>query len=400
MAQVRIHLDSRRLKSDGTFNVIFRITHNRKVYTINSGVSIEMKHWNEQKSDVGKSHPNSKLINLKLSREYFKIQQSILKIEDDFSIESLRACLNGNSNKGVETFKTFADSIIKQMLEVNRTGNAIVYQTAVNRFMEFCEKPNIKFSEINYALLQKFIHFLTLEGLKQNSISNYLRSIRALYNKAIKEELVTRAQYPFHDLKIKVEKTAKRAIYTKDITSLKKVSVQGSINEEMAVSYFLLSFYLCGASFTDLAYLKPNNYFDGRIEFRRRKTGKNYSIKVFPPTLEILQKLLDPKRKYLLPVLPDEVQENSLRAKRIIQQWIKTTNKYLKNLSVDLGIDPIATSYSARHSFASIAKRLGFSNELIAECLGHQYGNKITNIYLDSFETEVVDSMHQKVIEL
>jgi hypothetical protein len=41
---------------------------------------------------------------------------------------------------------------------------------------------------------------------------------------------------------------------------------------------------------------------------------------------------------------------------------------------------------------------MGYSNELIAEALGHQHGNKITNIYLDSFEAKVIDEMHQHVI--
>jgi hypothetical protein len=42
---------------------------------------------------------------------------------------------------------------------------------------------------------------------------------------------------------------------------------------------------------------------------------------------------------------------------------------------------------------------MGYSNEIIAESLGHQYGNKITNIYLDSFELDMLDAMHQHVIQ-
>ena len=77
---------------------------------------------------------------------------------------------------------------------------------------------------------------------------------------------------------------------------------------------------------------------------------------------------------------------------------LKTTNKYLKLISLELGIGSHVTTYSSRHSFATIAKRLGYSNEVIAESLGHEYGNKITNIYLDTFEVEVLDAMHSMVI--
>ena len=106
-----------------------------------------------------------------------------------------------------------------------------------------------------------------------------------------------------------------------------------------------------------------------------------------------------PGSDYLLPIIPNNVPEDSLRAKRLIQQWIKTTNKYLKRLSAECGLLNSTQTYSSRHGFATIAKRMGYSNEIIAESLGHQYGNKITNIYLDSFELDMLDAMHQQVIK-
>lgn len=106
-----------------------------------------------------------------------------------------------------------------------------------------------------------------------------------------------------------------------------------------------------------------------------------------------------PGSDYLLPIIPNNVPEDSLRAKRLIQQCIKTTNKYLKRLSTECGLLNSTQTYSSRHGFATIAKRMGYSNELIAEALGHEIGNKITNIYLDTFDTDVLDAMHQHVIQ-
>jgi site-specific recombinase XerD len=155
---------------------------------------------------------------------------------------------------------------------------------------------------------------------------------------------------------------------------------------------------LIGLSFTDLAYLTKKNIQDGRVVYRRRKTHKNYSIKLYPKAAVILNELHQKGDKYLLPILPNEVIEDSLKAKQTIHQWIKTTNKYLKRLGMEVGIEASLTTYVARHTFATTAKKLGYSNELIAEALGHEYGNKITNIYLDSFDKEVVDEMHRRVI--
>lgn len=399
MANIKTLLDLRRAKSDGTFNIIFRIIDFKKVYTINSGVSLPQHFWDERKGQVDKTHPNAKLLNIKLSKHFFKIEQAVLSLDDEFSIDKLKSMLSGKPQvEAPETFQVFADKVIQQMLEANRVGNAIVYRTAVNRLITYCGK-DVTFEEVNYKLLDQFSHHLTTSGLKINSVSNYFRSIRAIYNKAIKMKVVDRSLYPFHDISIKSEKTAKRAILKDDIAKLLQIHVEKNSTCWRSLNYFMLSFFLRGISFTDLAYLKHSNIIDGRIEYKRRKTHKNYSVKLFPEAESIINQMHAPGSDYLLPIIPIGVPEDSLRAKRIIQQWIKTTNKYLKRLSAECGLLNSTQTYTSRHSFATIAKRMSYSNEIIAESLGHQYGNKITNIYLDSFDTDVLDAMHKHVIQ-
>jgi integrase/recombinase XerD len=398
MSNIRLLMDTRRAKSDGTFNIICRITHFKKVYTINSGVSLQLLFWNDKKMEVAKTHPNSKLLNIKLSKHYFKIQQALLMLDDDFTIEKLKAVINGKSICDLpDTFQVFADKIIQQMMEVKRTGNAIVYQTAVNRLIAFCGR-DISFEEVNYTLLDQFSYHLLTSGLKQNSVSNYFRSIRAIFNKAIKLKLIDRSFYPFHDISIKSEKTAKRAISRSDIIKLINLDLEEHSASWFALNYFLLSYYFIGISFTDLAYLKPENIVDGRLIYTRRKTHKIYSIRIFPEAEKLLFMFSSSNNRYLLPILNENIPEDTIIAKRFIQQWIKNTNKQLKRLSENLKIIGTVTTYVARHTFASSAKRLGYSNELIAEALGHQFGNRITNIYLDDFDKDVVDFMHQQVI--
>jgi len=398
MASLKLLLDTRRVKSDGTFNVIFRITHLRKVYTINSGVSIHELYWDSSFRRINKAHPNSKLLNIKLSKDYYKIVQVILILDDEFTIEKLRAKINYSADcNSTITFKAFSEQLINQMMEVKRTGNAMVYQTAVNRLISFCGEQ-ITFDKLDYKLLEDFRHQLKLDGLKTNSISNYFRSIRAIYNQALKQKIVDRNYYPFHDISIKSERTLKRAISREQIQKLASIPLQEDSTAKKSLDYFLLSFYLRGVSCTDLAYLKPSNIIDGRLHYRRRKTHKNYSVKLFKLALDIIEKQRKEDSDYLLPILPNNITEDSIQAKKIIHQWIKTTNKYLKRFANQIGSSTPITTYTSRHTFATTAKRLGYSNELIAEALGHEYGNKITNIYLDSFDKDIVDAMHYRVI--
>jgi integrase len=397
MATFKISLDSRRAKKDGTFNVVYRITHKRQVYSVNSGILVYDYHWDEYACTIKKSHPNSKQLNLKLISDYYKIQEWLIQLGDDFAIEKLRALIDGKSLYEKVTFKSYSEKLISKMMEINKTGNALVYQTALNSFTSFCGN-NIEFQKIDYRLLDQYNHFLTKNGLKLNTISNYFRTIRAIYNKALKEKIVDRSLYPFHDISIRSEKTAKRAVLKEDIAKLLEIPLQQNSSSWRSLNYFMLSFYLRGISFTDLAYLKQSNIIDGRIVYRRRKTHKDYSVKLFPVAETIINQMHVPGSDYLLPIVPIDVPEDSLKAKRLIQQYIKSTNKYLKRLSVEVGLGCPVTTYSSRHSFATIAKRMGYSNELIAEALGHEYGNKITNIYLDTFDVEVLDAMHQQVI--
>ncbi|MCA0133396.1 Arm DNA-binding domain-containing protein [Winogradskyella alexanderae] len=78
MANVKTKLDRRRAKSDGTYNIIYRITNHKKVYTINSGISIFKYHWDSEHSKITTQHPNSKLLNLKLLKDYYTIEKAIL----------------------------------------------------------------------------------------------------------------------------------------------------------------------------------------------------------------------------------------------------------------------------------------------------------------------------------
>jgi len=399
MATVKIKLDTRRAKFDGSYNIIYRITHKNKVYTINSGISILEHYWDYEHSKLKKQHPNAKLFNLKLLKDYYKIEKSILTLDDNFTIEKLRNIIKGQAPNSSISFKCFAQKLIKQMIDEGRTGNAIVYQTAVNRLITF-NNDDITFNKMDYKLLTEFIHYLKLQGLKTNSISNYLRSIRAIYNKAIKHKLVDRSLYPFFDISIKYQKTANRAISKRNIKNLINLSLEENSQSWKALNYFLLSFYLRGINFTDLAYLKRSNIINGRIEYKRRKTHKIYSVKLFTPAEEIINMMYRKNDDYLLPVLSKNTIEDSLEAKKNIKQWIKTTNKYLKRLSIVVNLPIKATTYTSRYSFGNIAKQLGYSNELIAEALGHSYGNKTTNIYLDAFDNNKLDAMHYDVISL
>jgi len=407
MVYFKVLLNDKRQKSDNVYPVVVRVTYNRNNTTFNTGIRLDRKYWDETNSKVKHSNANALELNQSITTFYNKIQKAALKLIDDqkFSFETLKERLLAQPQstyqaKEIISFKKFTEKIIADMLAINKAGNAIIYRTAKNRLLEYLGNDNLLFSQIDYTLLEGFKNKLIKDEVKQNTISNYFRTLRAIYNKAIKQKIVDRTNYPFLDITIKTERTAKRAISKGDIQKLYKTDYEINAAKWHARNYFLLSFCLRGISFTDLAYLSKENLIGDRIIYKRRKTGSQLNIQLLPLAKEILILYSDSSRKYLLPVIPDNIVENGMEAKSIILQWIKTTNKWLRRIAEDCSIQADITTYVTRHSWATIAKSLGYSNELIAEGLGHEYGNKITNIYLDSFDKSVIDAANKKIIKL
>jgi integrase/recombinase XerD len=381
MVTYKVLIDERRAKSDGTYPIIIRITFNRKVNTINSGAYIHRDFWDSKNSNVKSTHPNAQLLNKKVTEYYLKVQKLVLQLEGDgqFDFEGLKEQLKDNYKpaKVAEKvlFKDYAEQLIATLHSLNKVGNATIYQTAVNRFIAYADNPKLRFTDITFTLLDGFKNELVKSGLKANSVSNYFRTLRAIYNKAIKAKVVDRSHYPFLDITIKTERTAKRAITTGDLLKIYNEPLKEKSAKWHARNYFFLSFSLIGISFTDLGYLKPENIKKGRLIYKRRKTGKELNIKLLPFTQRLLSKYQASNSTYLLPVLPSNVEENTLRAKQVLMQWIKTTNKWLNKIADDCKIEDEITTYVSRHTWATTAKRLGYSNELIAEAMGVCYGD-------------------------
>jgi integrase/recombinase XerD len=402
MVTYKLALDERRAKQDGTFPLVVRVTFNRKVNAYQTGIYLKSEHWDKNTLQVTKASNNSLALSSKATEFYVKIQKAILKIESvsPFTFEALKDILYPTviKKERQKSFREYAEMVMADMRKVKRTGGALVYLTAVNRLIDYCGNQDILFSEIDYTFLDGFKNKLFEQGLKKNSVGNYFRSIRALYNKAIKAKIISRDLYPFHDIPIKTEKTAKRAIKIEELRKLYMEPKQNYSQEWHAANYLFLSFTLRGISFTDMAYLKESNIKNGCMAYRRRKTQKLYTIKLHPVAVLILNHYKDSASGYLLPIFPKGMVEDSEESKKITRQWIKTTNKYLNRIATQCGVIANITTYVIRHTWATIAKRLGYSNEMIAEGMGHEYGNKITNIYLDEFDTELIDSMNDMVI--
>ncbi|MCB0699665.1 MAG: site-specific integrase, partial [Chitinophagaceae bacterium] len=298
-------------------------------------------------------------------------------------------------------FFEYGYSLIAKLEATGKAGNSIVYSCAVNKFKSHIKKPRLEFKDITYKVLSEFSDAMLVEGIKINTVSVYMRTIRAIYNKAIKEGIADYAAYPFNSYKIKNEKTLSRTLTVKELKSIVDLTLDVNSASWHWRNVFMLSFYMIGMNLADLLTINESAIVDGRVVFRRKKTGKIYSIKIQKPAQDILYYyragMVDKKDDYVLPMIKSGLKP--MEQRKAILQSVHTCNNYLKKLAQQCNIGKPVSTYYARYSWANIARRIGYSKDIIAEALGHEYGNRVTGIYLDSYDTEIIDDVNTKVIE-
>jgi site-specific recombinase XerD len=238
------------------------------------------------------------------------------------------------------------------------------------------------------------------KNVSENSISVYFRTLRSLFNKAIQEKLIKIEKYPFNVYKISKlsVKTKKRAISMESIQKISNLNFEIDSLDWHSENYFLFSFYTMGTNIVDIAHLTKANIEDGRLKYKRMKTGNEYNIKLLAPALEILDYYLKhQKSNYIFPMLNDTIHISPTQIHNRVKKVTKQINASLKSIGVLCEIEIKLTTYVARHSFATFLKRNGVSTSIISEAMKHDT-EKTTQIYLDSFENSVIDDANETLL--
>ena len=401
MASIKLTMESRHPYSDGRFPIIFRLTSNQKSSSIYTEIKLFQNEWDNIKGKVTKSHPNSNGLNLQIKKRQYELEKKLLELGssiDELTVIELKERLLNEKKEIKIIFYEFAMKEIQALKDQERYGNAYSYETAVNRLVKFTGR-NIPLDKITYTVISDFDIHLLKEGLSRNSVAVYMREIRALLNKAIKKELLDKNKYAFSNFKIKTEKTVSRAITKNHLEKIKQFPLDEGSKFWHCRNIFFLIFNLIGISFIDLSLLKHSSVQNGRIIYKRRKTGKIYSIKITPEAQRIMNIYSNEGGKYLISYLSiDDVSKEGERD--AINLKLHVCNEHLKILGKKLELPIPLTTYVARYTWANVARSLNFSKDLIAESLGHSYGNSVTGIYLDNYGNEVIDQMNAKVVEI
>ncbi len=395
MASIKLSLDTRRPTSSADFPLNISVTHRGKNLKIPSGIYLQEKSFDIHKCVVlGNRALNEKAQKI-LSHYSSRMQDYVLNRVGDFSVKELRDYLVQKDEK-VHTIRTFWLDEISRLKSCNRLGGADVYQMSLH-VIEKVLNVDQPFDLINTKTLYAVEEKLAMRGMKVNSIGVYMRTLKAVCNKAIKHELVTYAWYPFRGFTIRKERTTPRVLSLSEVQAYFQLQLSSEHPLYHAWTIGKLLFMLRGINIRDLMLLSPLNIKAGRAIYKRAKTGKLYSIKMLPEIKHIFDDLTDTHT--LVSWLSPADVNNTSRKIAILRQRAKVLNNHLHKLGKLIGTEEDLSTYVFRYTYANIAKQLGYSKDLIAEALGHEYGNKVTGIYLEQFDQKIIDMMNLQIIE-
>ncbi|GAB4023667.1 site-specific integrase [Spirosoma migulaei] len=425
-----------KVMADGSHPFMVRITKDRKLKYLATGLTLHPKYWNPQKKEIRKSYPEPYREDLitklqKWERKYSNAANTLADADaiHDANDVAIKA-IEGRKQTRSITLLEYIEGLCESMKRAGQNGNADIYKELYALLSRFFDEEygvkDLSFEKITVKLCNALETHLRERGNADNTIHQRFRVLRAVLNKAIAEEVTQPERYPFarnaaekHKFQLGKfsTKTRKRAISREDIRKIeayKVVAKQGpyaSLRKttehlQLAKDVFLFSFYVGGINFIDLATLKwrdigldtAGNY---RVNYMRQKTGGRFSIRLASPALSIINAYRafteTGPNDYVFPILSTSRHITASQIKNRCHKVLGEVNTNLKTIADAVGITIPLTTYVARHSFASALKRAGIATGVISEAMGHTT-ESVTQTYLTSFESETVDSAYDALL--
>ena len=393
MATLNLVLDTRRARKDGTYPLVIRIRLDKKFKDIALGYYVQKKNFDLRTNTIIKDKVSNEQIE-ELRNHYYSRLKAYLTA--NIGREDLSDIRNYLVNKLPEeiTIAEFWEEHITNLKSIGRNGGARVYMTSLAVLSKEMNL-NVPFHKLSYKDLLEIETKLYQRGMSANGIGVYMRSFRAICNKAINLDIVSVDWYPFRKYKIKKTKTTPRVLKIEEVHNYFNLEVEPSHTLYKSWLIGKLIFLLRGINLKDLLLLSSDNIRGSRIIYKRAKTGKIYSVKMMDEVVQILKEFTP--NKTLLGILSD----NDLKDKeKLVTTYIqkrKVVNEHLNKLGIILETSEPISTYVFRYSYANIAKQIGYSKDLIAEALGHEYGNSVTGIYLEMYDLDLVDDMNEMI---
>ena len=350
----------------------YQVIHNRVVRQIYTGYKLFASEWDCHSEAVvlyripNKQERNNHLLSInsrirwnkdRLNKIIQALSQSGTFVTDDIVVRF-------QDNRQEQSFNDYIYQQIARLKRLGKIRTSETYTAALRSFNGFMNDKEVLFDQLNVDFLAEYEAYLKGRGNSPNTMSFYIRILKAVYNRAV-EEGVTEQRYPFKSVYTGVEKTLKRAISLNDLKRIKGLNLSLKPNLDFARDMFLFCFYTRGMSFIDMAYLRKKDLQNGILSYRRRKTDQQLLIKWERCMQEIVDKYPVNETEYLLPIITKRSEDY----RKQYTNELHRVNHLLKKIGKQLDLPIPLTMYVGRHSWASVSKSRNMPISVISE--GH-----------------------------
>lgn len=381
MATIKLYLDTRRAKADGTFSIRLAVNNHGETAFISLGQSVKKDEWDKRQCRI-KKRPDRDFLNDYLRDRYDYYNRILMRLQmsedyrGDISARQLRDnIIREAAGKKSTTLKDmFVRYTSREMGNKTKKNYSVTWNT-IAQFDKTSE--TLLLDDVSRDWLERYNLFLLNIGNCHNTRTVRIRHIAAVFNYAIDNELTT--NYPFRRLDLSIEPTKKRDLKVEELREVFSANVKEK--DRKLLDAFKVMFMLIGINVHDLYNLTRDNIVDGRMEYKRLKTGKQYSILIQPEVTEIINKY--PGKDRLFSFCEHYANASSFGM---------VTNIFLKKIRAGL------TTYYARHTWATLAFKLGIPKDTISLALGHSFGVRVTGTYINA-DLSRVDEANRKVID-
>ena len=375
--------------------IYYQVTHRRATQQITTNIRLQPDEWDAIGEQVVVSVEDRSTIQNRIDSDIALLIRIIKDLDNSGVTYSV-----GDIVKRFKSLEChvpvldFMKNQIRLMRNANRLGTALNYEKTMKNFAEFLGGVNLLFSAMTEQLIADYNAFLVQRGMVRNSISFYMRIMRAVYNKAVRQKLVEQS-HPFTEVYTGIDRTRKRAVSESVISQLYKLKLAEGTPLALARDIFIFGYCTRGMAFVDIAYLKKENIQNGVICYARRKTGQLLSVRIVPSIQRIIDRYSSALSPYVFPIL------TSTETKEAYEEYlvaINNHNRLLRRLSKMLPAGCKLTSYTSRHSWATAARNHNVPISVISAGMGHT-SEQTTQIYLTMLENSVIDDANRGIIE-
>ncbi|WP_426060628.1 site-specific integrase [Hymenobacter sp. B1770] len=445
-ATVKVVYYTYKTLADGSHPFMVRITKDRKLKYLATGLSLHPKYWNPLKKEVRKSYPDKEREKLltKLAEwqaKYSGAADTLAEADEQHDAPAVAAkAIEGRKATRRVKLLAYCDELSTGYLKTGQGGNSIVYRDLRNQLAKFIaaeanapapptgrgqadawadwlSKYDIPLDRVTVAFCHEWEATLRATGAEDTTLSNRFRTLRAVLNRAIANGVSKAEHYPFartvaEKHKFSIGKfdvsTAKRAVSRDELRRLESLE-PATDRHRLAKDVFLFSFYGGGINFVDLAQLRwrdlSGDAIDtghaNRLHYVRQKTGGKFSLRLLAPAAAIVAAYkpltFATPDSYVFPVLDSAKHVSPVMVKNRLHKVLGQVNKDLKELGQLAGIATPLTTYVARHTFATTLRMSGAGTAVIAQAMGHK-SEAVTAVYLDSFASELVDTAFEGLL--